>query len=578
MLPLLSRGFLYHIRECLLKASGWTREVNRFLQWLRHLSFGGGGFGEAGIAKVLSDALMANYNHQAAEYSINDLKNPRYLILLSEYFTEARAALNQHELKCKSMHEGLLGLELETGLMSLNPDSFSDEDAMMLQQISHEPLASQHENLAGNNPVLPNREKENIDDDEDVVIFREILNELATSEHEISAGNIPSATALLTKGKEKLEDDDDIMMLWEALSESLTSQQQFSTKDFPTTAEKVEPDAAKSKDPGAAFQQCSHVPHSTFKSIPNGQTSSNFFSSQGRFDDTKLEITPTGIVLSQKIRPGSVASVNASLLSNPPRHQMMNSTAITGIKLPEPQTIGSEYKSPQQTIWSLIVNSEKLLTTPRAQYATNGFIASAVSTISGKSKVSQPEGPQKMSSFTQRLYQTMSPTVKSESSAKTPRGAGRNTTGLLISATSNIYGNLNISQPLANHQGPIGNSQSLPLMTLGHFSGTQMAQDEHSLKRKHFDTFGQPSISYGAGTRVPMVGKSQRVQGGMESFVVSNTLCCKTLSQQATGSLPEGPPKGYIKAWEGDLTSKENGQTVFVTRLMAYSKMSTSDM
>lgn len=38
--------------------SGWTKDLDVFLQWLSAMRFTGGGFTEAAIAEGLSEALM----------------------------------------------------------------------------------------------------------------------------------------------------------------------------------------------------------------------------------------------------------------------------------------------------------------------------------------------------------------------------------------------------------------------------------------------------------------------------------------------------------------------------------------
>lgn len=41
-----------------MQRSGWTRDVDIFLQWLSAIPFAGGGFNDAAIAEGLSEALM----------------------------------------------------------------------------------------------------------------------------------------------------------------------------------------------------------------------------------------------------------------------------------------------------------------------------------------------------------------------------------------------------------------------------------------------------------------------------------------------------------------------------------------
>jgi hypothetical protein len=43
---------------CLVQRTGWTRDVDIFLQWLSAIPFAGGGFNDAAIAEGLAEALM----------------------------------------------------------------------------------------------------------------------------------------------------------------------------------------------------------------------------------------------------------------------------------------------------------------------------------------------------------------------------------------------------------------------------------------------------------------------------------------------------------------------------------------
>ena len=41
-----------------MQRSGWTRDIDNYLQWLKAIPFSGGGFNDAAIAEGLSEALM----------------------------------------------------------------------------------------------------------------------------------------------------------------------------------------------------------------------------------------------------------------------------------------------------------------------------------------------------------------------------------------------------------------------------------------------------------------------------------------------------------------------------------------
>lgn len=51
-------SFLNWFAGCLVQRTGWTKDIDVFLQWLSNMPFLGGGFNEAAIAEGLSEALM----------------------------------------------------------------------------------------------------------------------------------------------------------------------------------------------------------------------------------------------------------------------------------------------------------------------------------------------------------------------------------------------------------------------------------------------------------------------------------------------------------------------------------------
>lgn len=55
---LLSVYFAFLHAGCLVQRTGWTRDVDNFLQWLSYIPFAGGGFNDAAIAEGLAEALM----------------------------------------------------------------------------------------------------------------------------------------------------------------------------------------------------------------------------------------------------------------------------------------------------------------------------------------------------------------------------------------------------------------------------------------------------------------------------------------------------------------------------------------
>uniref|UniRef100_A0A2P2KW46 Mediator of RNA polymerase II transcription subunit 25 n=1 Tax=Rhizophora mucronata TaxID=61149 RepID=A0A2P2KW46_RHIMU len=74
---------------CLVQRSGWTKDVDLFLQWLSAIPFAGGGFSDAAIAEGLSEALMM-FPTPAGTPAQQNIEGQRHCILI--------AASNPHPL------------------------------------------------------------------------------------------------------------------------------------------------------------------------------------------------------------------------------------------------------------------------------------------------------------------------------------------------------------------------------------------------------------------------------------------------------------------------------------------------
>ncbi|CAK9186628.1 unnamed protein product [Ilex paraguariensis] len=503
-----------------------------------------------------------NLNHQATEFCARDAKNPQYLVLLSQNFGAAHAALNQ-----------LSDFSL--------PWNLTDDDMMILQNIFCEPSTTQQDIPTAFFPTtaaLPNGEGKNWNDVDEVEMYQDILDEMITEQQEI---NSCTSTAQPEKGKTSVEDGVDIMMLREKKIEHTPSEQEISATEFvaidvPTSAREGGSNAAMSNEPGSAFAECSNNPDNTYKRVPSVLTSSHSFTSQEHIglDEFKVELTPAGIVLSQNVIPRDHAEENASLQSNLYPHQVMNPTSVRTGGSPASPTIRRGNKLSHQTMWSLTVNSNTVLTTPQtAQYADSGSSAALNSNISGNLKFSQPSVIHTVGCFTLNLRQTMQSRNKSISLGKDQQGGHNTRIASSVSEASNFYENIKISQRLANLQGRMISSYLSPSMIQEHFSRAQMQQDVNGKKRKHFTAFSRLSMTNESGIVIPAMEKSERFQGEIESS--ANSLDNKTTFSQMSRVQPE-PPNGYTKEWEGYLTSKDRGQAAVVSKLVAYRKTSNS--
>ncbi|KAK1303080.1 Mediator of RNA polymerase II transcription subunit 25 [Acorus calamus] len=68
---------------CLVQRSGWTKDIDLFLQWLSAISFSGGGFSEAAIAEGLAEALnMFSLNSDASKIQQN-MEGQKHCVLVA---------------------------------------------------------------------------------------------------------------------------------------------------------------------------------------------------------------------------------------------------------------------------------------------------------------------------------------------------------------------------------------------------------------------------------------------------------------------------------------------------------------
>ncbi|XP_057479583.1 mediator of RNA polymerase II transcription subunit 25-like isoform X2 [Actinidia eriantha] len=542
-----------------------------------------------------------NLHKQTAESAVTDNKNLDYLILLSNNFIEAHAALNQQSSKGVPAAVGSQQtIDYGTYLVPPFQDNWSDEDMGMIQNIISEPLpASQCETRIGK--ILAAIEllmEEKCDDDDQIMLFQERVSELMDSQKEYLAENIPTTRAQQIPKNGRCKSVNDMMMIFqEALNQPVTNQQELLAESYSSTVsvqQKHERDKCKDDDDCIIIQEKLSNPSMSHQEIHAQDISTSTVEQHRRCDDetmiilegilgesimrrqqiphdiatllekmepeqaspwptswiekgfgeTKLTITPTGGVLSQNTSLGSLNQTKA-----------LKTTTITVGSPSESQILGSGYNSPHKNILPLSVKSEAVVPrTPRgAEYA-------------------------KVDESTQNFCWSAPSTFKSESPGGAPRAALKNTTGFFGSGALKMNGNSKRPRIFTNFQGSSSANQLLPGRTGQAFPWAQMAKDGCRLKKKLTNAFGQSSITNGAGIAISLVENSEkRIK---ESIALTNTFDVKTPPhlQYASGELLERPPDGYVKAWEGDLTAREKGETVVVNRLVAYRKKTASEM
>ncbi|KAG2662911.1 hypothetical protein I3760_16G003700 [Carya illinoinensis] len=152
---------------CLVQRTGWTRDVDIFLQWLSAIPFAGGGFSDAAIAEGLAEALMCSVslsvvcpkqlpklkaiynagkrNQRIGDPPVDNVKNPQFLVLISENFMEARAALSRSGITSIPSNQSPVNVDMApiTSVAGPPPTSIP---------LGNGPIMNRQAITAGNNP------------------------------------------------------------------------------------------------------------------------------------------------------------------------------------------------------------------------------------------------------------------------------------------------------------------------------------------------------------------------------------------------------------------------------------------
>ncbi|XP_015158521.1 mediator of RNA polymerase II transcription subunit 25 isoform X3 [Solanum tuberosum] len=182
----------------MLQKSGWTKDIDLFFQWLSALPFSGGGFNDVAAAEGLAEALMmfsslknadgqrhcilvaasnpyplprrvyypamlnleqsdneahtslrladaetvarafpqGKCDRQAAAPPVDTSKNPNFLVLISENFSEACAAFSHTEMESLAPNQTLVEMDMSSVPPVSGPAATSNPSVMNQQPIS----------------------------------------------------------------------------------------------------------------------------------------------------------------------------------------------------------------------------------------------------------------------------------------------------------------------------------------------------------------------------------------------------------------------------------------------------------
>ncbi|KAG6671436.1 hypothetical protein I3842_16G003800 [Carya illinoinensis] len=538
---------------CLVQRTGWTRDVDIFLQWLSAIPFAGGGFSDAAIAEGLAEALMMFPIPQNGNLNQQNVDTQRHCILV--------AASNPYPLPTPVYKPQLQNLEKNENIEEQTESRTSDAEtvAKSFAQCSVSlsvicpkqlPKLKAIYNAGKRNPRIGDPPVDNVKNPQFLVLISENFMEARAALSRSGITSIPSNQSPVNVDMAPITSVAGPPPTSIPLGNGpIMNRQAITAGNNPPATVKVEPSTVTSILSGPGFSHIPSVARAASQGVPSLQTSSPSSTSQEMItnNDNVQDLKPIVSGVTQPLRPVGPAPANVNILNNLSQaRQVMNSAALSGGSSIGLQSMG---QTPISMHMSNMISSGMATSVPAAQNVLSSG-QSGMPSISGS-------GP-----LTGNGQVAQNPGL-----------------GSFNSATSNAPGNSNlgISQPMGNLQGGVSMGQLGPGMNQGNLSGVQMSQSGISTNQNMMSGLGPSVVSSGTGTMIPTPGMPQQVQSGMQSLGVNNNSASNMpLSQQTSSALQSAQSK-YVKVWEGNLSGQRQGQPVFITRLEGYRSASASE-
>ncbi|KAG6601303.1 Mediator of RNA polymerase II transcription subunit 25, partial [Cucurbita argyrosperma subsp. sororia] len=529
---------------CLVQRTGWTRDVDIFIQWLSAIPFSGGGFSDAAIAEGLAEALMMFPTQQNGGQNQQTMDMQKHCILV--------AASNPYPLPTPVYRPAVQNLEQHDNVEPGSSQSYAETVAKSFPQcfISLSVICPKQlpklraiytagkRNLRSADPPI-----DNVKTPSYLVLISESFVEAR------AALSRPGITSLPANQSPVKMDISPVVPVTgppptttPSVNGPIINRQPVSVANVPPATVKVEPNTVTSMTNGSAYPP--HMPsvvRAASQGVPSLQTSSPL-SSQEMItnNESTQDLKPLVNGVPQTLRP--VGPANVSILNNISQARVMSSATLNG-----GNSIGltSMGQTPMAMHVSNMISSGMGSSVPAAQNVFSSS-QSGMTSINGSTTLTQVAPNSGLSSLT--------------------------------SANNNISGNSNVStsQAAGNLQGGPSVSQSVPGISQGNLAGTQVVQSGISMNQNVMSNLTQPGVSSGNGTMIPTPGMPQQVQNGMHSLGVNNAAANMPLSQHSAGALQPAQSK-YVKFWEGNLSGQRQGQPVFITRMEGYRSASASE-
>uniref|UniRef100_A0A0A0KT51 Mediator of RNA polymerase II transcription subunit 25 n=1 Tax=Cucumis sativus TaxID=3659 RepID=A0A0A0KT51_CUCSA len=530
---------------CLVQRTGWTRDVDIFIQWLSAIPFSGGGFSDAAIAEGLAEALMMFPTQPNGGQNQQTMDMQKHCILV--------AASNPYPLPTPVYRPAVQNLEQHDNVEPGSSQSYAETVAKSFPQCfislsvicpKQLPKLKAIYTAGKRNPRAADPPIDNVKSPSYLVLISENFVEAR------AALSRPGITSLPANQSPVKMDISSVVPVTgppptttPSVNGPIINRQPVSVPNGPTATVKVEPNTVTSMTNGSGYPP--HMPsvvRAASQGVPSLQTSSPL-SSQEMItnNENTQDLKPLVTGVPQPVR--SLGPANVSILNNISQARVMSTAALNGgtsIGLP------SMGQTPIAMHVSNMISSGMGSSVPAAQ---NVFSSgqSGMTSINGSSTLSQVAPNSGISSLT--------------------------------SGNNNISGNPNIatSQAVGNLQGSVSVSQSVPGISQGNLAGTQVVQSGIGVSQNVMSNLTQPGVSSGNGTMIPTPGMPQQVQNGMHSLGMNNAAANMPLPQHSAGALQQQAQSKYVKFWEGNLSGQRQGQPVFITRMEGYRSASASD-
>ncbi|XP_042461759.1 mediator of RNA polymerase II transcription subunit 25-like isoform X2 [Zingiber officinale] len=354
--------------DFVVQRSGWTKDLDIFLQWLSTMCFSGGGFSEAAIAEGLSEALMmfpvsinASDNHQIPEVQ-------KHCILV--------AASNPYPLPTPVYRPPVSSLEHKENT-EVQTESFLADAETVAKSFSQ----------GKKNPRAADPSVDHIRNPQFLVLLSETFVEACAA---LSRSLLPNQS-ISNQGIGKIDGSSagSISGLPATANPSVNGtmmpRQPITVGSIPTATVKVEPMTVSSMVSGPGFSHVSSITNVP-QVVSNLQNSSPSHSSQemNANIDTTQEIKPLLNPLSQPLRAAVPAPANVNILNTISQHR-------TPVAVHMSNMISSGMaSSAHSTISSVPGSGPPMAMSQVAQNSPLGSLASVNSNLGGNSSIGIP--------------------------------------------------------------------------------------------------------------------------------------------------------------------------------------------